>query len=148
MKNIFTIAAALLATLFAASCDPHKDNIPETIPGLAQLHRVVLGRSGRGAEALLLPQHTAFDVDSYHQGCSRRQILKQQPLEVTYNKPNVKMYFFDGGGRFAGYIIDKQHMMIDGRNVYVMQLFEVDEDGKVLLDEKGEPLSTMIFWKE
>ncbi len=148
MKNIFTVAAALLATLFAASCHPHKDNIPETMPdSLNYTEWYSVGQDGEQKLYYFLniqPSMSTLTTKDAPEG----KILKQQPLEVTYNKPNVKMYFFDGGGRFAGYIIDKQHMMIDGRNVYVMQLFEVDEDGKVLLDEKGEPLSTMIFWKE
>lgn len=52
------------------------------------------------------------------------------------------------GKRYDGYLIQKGNIKVDFKDVYVIQLFEVDNDGNQILNDKGEPVSTMTFWKE
>lgn len=55
---------------------------------------------------------------------------------------------FEDGGRYDGYLVQKGNLQVDYKDVYVIQLFEVDENGQTIFDENGNPASTMLFWKE
>ncbi|MBP3547374.1 MAG: hypothetical protein J6J64_01690 [Alistipes sp.] len=55
---------------------------------------------------------------------------------------------FEDGARYDGYVIQKGNVQIDFKDVYLIQLFEVDESGEVILDEFNNPASTLLFWKE
>lgn len=52
------------------------------------------------------------------------------------------------GRRYDGYVVQKGSVKIDFKDVYVIQLFEVDAKGEMILDDKGQPVSTMAFWRE
>lgn len=52
------------------------------------------------------------------------------------------------GKRYDGYLIQKGVVKIDLKDVYLIQLFEVDANGNILLNDKQEPASTIAFWKE
>lgn len=151
MKYINRLTAAVCATvlLSAAACDPHSDRDEETIPdslSYTEWYSQGIDDDGNTIYYFLTIEPTMSTLTA----CDAEEngnILSQKPLEVTYDKPNVKLSFFDGG-RFAGYIIDKQYSTINGVHVYVMQLFETDDSGNILKDDAGDPLSTMIFWKE
>ena len=52
------------------------------------------------------------------------------------------------GRRYDGYIVQKGNIQVDFKDVYVIQLFEVDSEGNTILNDKNEPASSMTFWKE
>lgn len=135
--------------LAATACDPHRDSEKETIPdsiAYTEWYSQGIGEDEKTVYYTLkieAQMGTLTASDAPENG----HILSQKPFEVSYVKPNVRLTFFDGG-RFSGYIIDKQYTTIDGVHVYVMQLFGVDDKGEVILGDDGKPASTMIFWKE
>lgn len=147
--KVFTAVAGAALLLANTACNPHRDTEKDTIPdsiaytdwysqGVDEKEQTIYYTLSIENQMATL---TAKDASE------NGNILSQKPLEVSYTKPNVRLTFFDGG-RFSGYIIDKPYTTIDGVHVYVMQLFEVDEKGEVILNDEGKPASTMIFWKE
>lgn len=138
-----------MAALSLTACDPHKDIQKETIPdSIAYTEWYSQGVGEDEATVYYtLKIETQMATLTAADAPENGHIISQQPLEVSYTKPNVRLTFYDGG-RFAGYIIDKQYTTINGINVYIMQLFEVDDKGEVIVGDDGKPASTMIFWKE
>lgn len=147
--NVFTAVAGAVLLLANTACDPHSDVEKETIPdSIAYTDWYSQGiDENKQTIYYTLSIENQMATLTAKDAAEGGQILSQKPLEVSYTKPNVRLKFFDGG-RFAGYIIDKQYTTIDGVNVYVMQLFEVDDKGEIILNDEGKPASTMIFWKE
>lgn len=145
----FCTIASLALLLASTACDPHRDAEKETIPdsiAYTEWYSQGLGEDEKTVYYTLnieAQMGTLTASDAKENG----HILSQKPLEVSYTKPNVSLKFFDGG-RFSGYIIDKQYTTVDGVHVYVMQLFEVDDKGEIIVGDDGKPASTMIFWKE
>ncbi|MDE6140398.1 MAG: hypothetical protein K2J31_03425 [Alistipes sp.] len=149
IMKLFAAFACTALLLASTACDPHRDNQPETIPdsiAYTEWYSQGLDEDGNTVYYTLkieTQMATLTASDAQENG----HIVSQKPLEVAYTKPNVRLTFYDGG-RFAGYIIDKQYTTINGVHVYIMQLFGVDESGNVILGDDGKPASTMIFWKE
>lgn len=54
---------------------------------------------------------------------------------------------FTDGDTYAGYVIPKGAITVDYKDVFVLQLFKVDEDGMPIEDMYGN-YDTMMFWKE
>ena len=55
---------------------------------------------------------------------------------------------FDDGRFYDGYVIPKGHMQISNKDVFIIQLFEVDKDGNLILTEDNNSQSTLMMWKE
>lgn len=147
--NIFATVVGAALLLLTASCDPHRDSEKETIPdSIAYTEWYSQGFDDEGKSVYYtLNIETQMGTLTASDAAENGHILSQKPLEVSYSKPNVRLTFYDGG-RFAGYIIDKQYTTIDGVHVYVMQLFGINEQGEIIVGDDGKPSSTMIFWKE
>ena len=62
------------------------------------------------------------------------------------NRAIVRTKFSDGIN-YDGYVIPKGNIQMGEKEVYIIQLFEVDENGEILLDN-GKYKSTLLMWKE
>ena len=62
------------------------------------------------------------------------------------NRAIVRIKFSDGIN-YDGYVIPKGNMMINQKDVFIIQLFEVDDNGEIILDN-GKYKSTLLMWKE
>lgn len=57
--------------------------------------------------------------------------------------------WFEDGARYGGILIPKGNLQISNKDVYLIQLYELTEDGKeILYDDKGNIKSTILMWKE
>ena len=54
---------------------------------------------------------------------------------------------FNDGSYYDGYVIPKGSLQMGSKDVYVIQLFEVDTEGEILM-ENGNYKSTLMMWKE
>lgn len=73
-----------------------------------------------------------------------------EPFTYTYTRNNndtTVTIVFTNGDTYAGYIIPKGAITVDYKDVFVLQLFKVDEDGYPIEDTYGN-YDTMMFWKE
>ena len=55
---------------------------------------------------------------------------------------------FDDGKFYDGFVIPKGYMQISNKDVYIIQLYEVYSDGKLILTEDNNYQSTIMMWKE
>lgn len=74
-------------------------------------------------------------------------ILKESLFTYSFINPGLSVEFYDGG-RYQGYVVPKGEIKVDYKDVYLIQLFGVDEDGMPILNERGEYADTMLFWRE
>ena len=65
---------------------------------------------------------------------------------TTEQRAVVKTKFEDGV-HLDGYVIPKGNLQVGSKDVYIIQLFEVNEDGEILMDN-GTYKSTLMMWKE
>lgn len=73
-----------------------------------------------------------------------------EPFTYTYQRNNSDItvtIVFSNGDTYAGYIIPKGAITVDYKDVFVLQLFKVDEEGYPIEDVYGN-YDTMMFWKE
>ena len=57
--------------------------------------------------------------------------------------------WFEDGQRYGGALIPKGHLQINNQDVFIIQLYELSEDGtKILYDENGQYKSTIMMWME
>lgn len=89
--------------------------------------------------------------DSYE----RVNIIEDLCRDFTYNftkatadtRAIVKTRFSDGKF-YDGFVIPKGFMQISSKDVYIIQLYEVDEKGNLILTEEENYQSTLMMWKE
>lgn len=55
---------------------------------------------------------------------------------------------FVGGKSYGGILVPKGEFQISEKDVYIIQLYEVDENGDVIYTAEGEIQSTLLMWKE
>lgn len=84
----------------------------------------------------------------------RTNLVESLTRDFTYNftlatsqkRAIVKTKFADGVN-YDGYVIPKGSLQVGSKDVYVIQLFEVDAEGEILM-ENGNFKSTLLMWKE
>ena len=55
---------------------------------------------------------------------------------------------FDDGQRYGGILIPKGNFQISNKDVYMIQLYEINDKGSIIYDDKGNIKSTILMWKE
>ena len=55
---------------------------------------------------------------------------------------------FDDGQRYGGMLIPKGNLQISNQDVYMIQLYEINDKGAIIYDENGDIKSTILMWKE
>ena len=55
---------------------------------------------------------------------------------------------FDDGQRYGGILIPKGNFQISNKDVYMIQLYEINDKGTIIYDDKGNIKSTILMWKE
>lgn len=55
---------------------------------------------------------------------------------------------FSDGRMYGGILIPKGNVQVNHKEVYMIQLYEVDTDHNILYDPNGNVKSTILMWKE
>ena len=55
---------------------------------------------------------------------------------------------FDEGARYAGILVPKGQFQVSNIDVYLIQLYGVDENGEIVYTPEGQVKDAMLFWKE
>lgn len=151
-------AVALLAT---AGCAPEEEK--KEYPAITNLENTVWESRSEDNSGNIYLNTLRFDADGAGSLTSYDTDHPDIPLEsymFTYRYPlnerwGLTLTFDDSteessmaGRRYDGYVVQKGAVQIDFKDVYVIQLFEVDNEGNTIRDDNGEPVSAMAFWKE
>lgn len=87
---------------------------------------------------------TAFD------SAERDNMLSTKPFSYTFiDEVDGLSLQFNSGERYDGYLVQKGFLQVNGKDVYAIQLFEVDSEGNIILMPDGKtPEHSMLFWCE
>lgn len=55
---------------------------------------------------------------------------------------------FDDGQMYGGILVPKGNLQISNKDVYIIQLYECDEEGYIIYDGEGKIKSTIMMWRE
>ncbi len=68
---------------------------------------------------------------------------------ATANLDAIVELTFDDGQRYGGILIPKGNIQINNYDVYIIQLYELTDDGmEIAKDENGNIKSTLQMWRE
>ncbi len=151
--NVIKYLIASLAIVAAIGCAPEDEE--KDFPVITDLSGTVWENRTQDTSGKLYQNFIAFNEDNT--GVITAYVANEldtplNSVNFTYTYPLNERYGltvrFEDGKRFDGYVVQKGNLQIDFKDVYVIQLFEVDDNGQTILDEWNQPVSTMLFWKE
>ena len=83
----------------------------------------------------------------------RTEELSNRAFSYTFT-PATEQYdaivelTFDDGQRYGGILIPKGNFQISNKDVYMIQLYEINDKGSIIYDDTGNIKSTILMWKE
>lgn len=83
----------------------------------------------------------------------RDEELERRTFTYTFTPPTIESdaiveLKFDDGESYGGILIPKGHFQINDDDVFLIQLYGVDDKGEVIYDENQKIKSTILMWKE
>lgn len=152
------VAVALIAATGCAPEEEKKDypaitnlensvweNRTEDKSGNVYFNTLSFDAEGRGSFTSYDTDHLNLPLESYTFTYSY-PLNERWGLTLTFDESTEESRM--AGRRYDGYVVQKGSIQVDFKDVYVMQLFEVDDKGEIILNDKNEPVSAMTFWKE
>lgn len=86
---------------------------------------------------------------------SKERVNKVEERAFTYTftpatEINDAIVLLDFGEElyYGGMLIPKGYIQVDDKDVYIIQLYQVDKNGYVLYDDNGKIVSSIMMWKE
>lgn len=86
---------------------------------------------------------------------SKERVNKVEERAFTYTfapatEINDAIVLLDFGEElyYGGMLIPKGYIQVDDKDVYIIQLYQVDKNGYVLYDDNGKVVSSIMMWKE
>lgn len=159
--NVFKYLLGAVAFVAAVGCAPEEEvkdypaitditntvweNRTEDKSGNIYFNTLSFEAEGKGS-------FTSYDTDNLNLPLESCTFTYSYPLNerwgltLTFDQSTAESSL--SGRRYDGYVVQKGSIQIDFKDVYVIQLFEVDNKGEMILDDKNQPVSTMAFWRE
>ena len=83
----------------------------------------------------------------------REELEQERTFSYTFTAATDKIdaivnLNFDDGQRYGGPVIPKGQFQINNKDVYWIQLYELDDNGEIKRDPNGNYTSTILMWKE
>ena len=84
-----------------------------------------------------------------YEDAERTKELSREAFEYTFD-PTLDIVTFNlaDGARYAGILVPKGQFQISNIDVYIIQLYGVDERGEIIYTPEGEVKYSMMFWME
>lgn len=150
--RLFNLFVTAIAALSFVACDFGEEQQQQTTyPEITQIE----GTSWSGTEqnngeytfyTLSFEDASTGSLVGYNAKENGEEVSRET-FTYTFTKPAVSITFSQSG-KFDGYIVPKGQITVDYKDVYILQLFHVDNDGKPTMNDKGEYEKTMMFWCE
>ncbi len=67
------------------------------------------------------------------------------PTEIVDGIVNVE---FEDGTLYGGMVVPKGQFQVNNKDVYWIQLYEVDDNGYIIYDDNNNIKSSILMWKE
>ena len=83
----------------------------------------------------------------------RTEEIKRKAFTYTFTPATDKYdalvdVTFSNGKSYGGILIPKGHLQINNEDVYLIQLYGLNDKGEVIYNEKGEVAESILMWKE
>ncbi|MBR5205834.1 MAG: hypothetical protein IKW52_01555 [Alistipes sp.] len=148
MKRLFyTLAYTLLIVAFA-SCAPEVESVK--YPELNTLDNTLWYSYNQTTTTYYDVVFAANDGEMIgYEDAERTKEISREGFEYTFdNVLDVVAVNFDNGARYAGILVPKGEFQISNIDVYIIQLYGVDENGEILYTPEGQLESSLLFWME
>lgn len=155
MRRVFTIIAASIALMLSACTKPSQtENI---FPVLDSLDGTLWYSLDNGDSLNIIYYDVIYNAADgamigYDTPERTNEIVRRE-FSYTFTPADamsdgiVNMEFSDGQ-RYGGILVPKGVFQINLRDVYIIQLYEVDERGEIIYDVNGNIKSTLQMWRE
>ena len=153
--RLFRLFLSAMALLAVSACEKPEDE-KKAFPELETLE----GTTWYSYDA---KKDIYYDIsyEGDNRGCmigydtsERKDEVVNRPFSYAYTRATADLdaivdVMFDDGQRYGGILIPKGNLQISNKDVYIIQLYELSEDGsKILYDENGNIKSTLMMWRE
>lgn len=148
MKRLLqTLTCALIAMAFVG-CFPEQETV--VYPELKSLDGTLWYSFDQTTSTYY---DVTFDaVDGQMVGYSdaeRRSEISRDEFEYTYDTVlDVVTVNFVSGARYAGILVPKGEFQVSNIDVYIIQLYGVDERGEIIYTPEGKVKYSLMFWME
>ncbi len=141
--------ALSLMIFFVTGCFPEEE--VKEYPELESLENT-LWYSYNGDTATYYDVHFDTATDGVMVGYNseeRVEEVSREEFDYTFDPviDVVTLSFIDGAS-YGGILVPKGEFQISEIDVYIIQLYEVDEKGEIIYTPDGQMKSTLLFWKE
>lgn len=147
--NYLMVAAMLL---FASACE-NEEKTPK-YPIMENVENTLWWSTESNALGQNIYYDLEFGIDngrlSSYDSPERDNLLSITEFNYTFlDEVDALILKFANGLRYDGYLVQKGSIQINGKDVYAIQLFEVDSDGNIIFLPGGStPKHAMLFWRE
>lgn len=148
MKRAFrSLCYALLAVAFVG-CDPEEEI--KSYPELQILNNTLWYSYDQATATYYDVVFATTDGEMIgYEDAERTKELSREGFEYTFDTVlDVVTVNFDGGARYAGILVPKGEFQISNIDVYIIQLYGVDENGEIIYTPEGQLESSLLFWME
>ena len=83
----------------------------------------------------------------------REEEISRREFQYTFTPATERVdalvnVTFDDGATYGGMVVPKGQFQVNDKDVYWIQLYEVDEKGYIIYDEHGKIKSSILMWRE
>lgn len=148
MKRLLqTLACVLLAVAFVG-CHPEEE--AKSYPELETLNATLWYSYDQTTATYYDVTFGATNGEMVGYSDSERTAeVSREGFEYTFDAVmDVVTVNFDEGARYAGILVPKGQFQVSKIDVYLIQLYGVDENGEIVYTPEGQVKDSMLFWKE
>lgn len=152
--RILKYLTLLLTLVCLNSCDIYDEPVKSKFPSLDNIEDTLWNSYN-------LNSNIYYDINYFKDSGtmigydSKERVNKVEERAFTYTftpatEINDAIVLLDFGKElyYGGMLIPKGYIQVDDKDVYIIQLYQVDKNGYVLYDDNGKIVSSIMMWKE
>lgn len=152
--RILKYLTLLLTLVCLNSCDIYDEPVKSKFPSLDNIEDTLWNSYNPNSKIY-------YDINYFKDSGtmigydSKERVNKVEERAFTYTfapatEINDAIVLLDFGEElyYGGMLIPKGYIQVDDKDVYIIQLYQVDKNGHVLYDDNGKVVSSIMMWKE
>lgn len=152
--RLFKFLSLLFTIIGLYSCDLYEDPVKSTFPSLDNIENTLWYNYNPNSNIY-------YDINYYKDNGtmigydSKERVNRVEERTFTYTftpateyNDAIVLLNFENDIYYGGMLIPKGYIQVDDKDVFIIQLYQVDKNGYVLYDDNGKVLSSIMMWKE
>lgn len=152
--RILKYLTLLLTLVCLNSCDIYDEPVKSKFPSLDNIEDTLWNSYN-------LNSNIYYDINYFKDSGtmigydSKERVNKVEERAFTYTftpateyNDAIVLLNFENDIYYGGMLIPKGYIQVDDKDVYIIQLYQVDKNGYVLYDDNGKVVSSIMMWKE